>query len=264
MNKPIGIFDSGVGGLTVAEAVQNLLPRENLVYYGDTRNAPYGDKSAETIRRLSERITRFLLAKECKVVVVACNTASALAFDHLRRRFPGVLLMNVIDPVIQGVSAAHYRKVGVIATRGTIRSRVYHKRLLAQKANLTVVSKATPLLAPLVEEGFAGTDISRGVMQRYLSADFLTGLDALILGCTHYPLLKDDLIALLGTEIAMLDSSQWLAAALHDRLESEGLLNHEGPGRQEFYLSEMTPAFRRISRLFFGRKRPLMELALSG
>lgn len=262
MKRPIGIFDSGVGGLTVASAIKQLLPQESFIYYGDTRHAPYGDKSQSTILEYSRRITSFLLEQDCKAVVIACNTASAMAFEDLQRLFPETLILNVVDPVVESLHSQDLRKVGVIATRATVHSQVYASRLLAINPSLKVVSKATPLLAPLVEEGFANTDISRGVLKKYLNDPVFEAIDALILGCTHYPLLQNDIKRFFKKKIEIIDSPGLVANGLRSMLELNALLNEEGAAKYHFYFSEKTPSFDQISTMFFGEALSLTEKVL--
>ena len=182
-HRPIGIFDSGIGGLTVANAIQHVLPNESLVYFGDTAHLPYGDKSPDSIKYYSIRIAQFLMQQNCKMIVIACNTASALAFETVKDFIGGkVPVINVIDPVVDHVaSSKKISKVGVIGTNGTIRSDIYAKKLHARSRKLEVASLATPLLAPMIEEGFFDNRISRTVIASYLDSRKLSKIDALIL-----------------------------------------------------------------------------------
>lgn len=263
MDQPIGIFDSGVGGLTVAAAIQKRLPQESLLYYGDTRHAPYGDKSKGTITEYSRRITRFLLDQNCKAVVIACNTASAMAYRSLKREFPKQVLINVIDPVVEALAQNPVEQVGVIATRATIRSGVYARRIERKLPKTAVHSVATPLLAALIEEGFAGTAVSKGVLQRYLSIPEFEKLQALVLGCTHYPHIEQEIQDFFGPDLRILDSPGYVAEHLALLLEKKKLLNAGSKPRHQFYVSEKTPAFTNISSTFFGAKIRLFEKVLS-
>ena len=262
MEKPIGIFDSGVGGLTVAAAVRALLPQESFIYFGDTRHAPYGDKSAPTIIEYSRRITRFLIEQGCKTIVIACNSASATAYDILRAEFPEVHWLNVIDPAARFVVDQGYEHVGVIATRATARSEVYAKRLKALQPQLEVATKATPLLAPLIEEGFAGTEVSRGAIDTYLSEPAFHRIQALILGCTHYPLLKDEIEAYYRGGVHVVDSAHGVALALQALLQRENLLREAREPETHFFVSENTLAFTQVARRFFGSEIALEERLL--
>lgn len=260
---PIGIFDSGVGGLTVASAIQRLLPDESFIYFGDTRHAPYGDKSKGTILDYSRRISRFLVDSGCKAIVIACNSASAMAYRELKKEFPEVPILNVVDPVVDEVANLAVQKVGVVATRATVRSHVYSKRLQSKRPGLAVVQKATSLLAPLVEEGFSGTEVSKGVLKHYLDDPDLDGLSHLILGCTHYPLLQEEFESYLGPSVNVLNSADLVALALRQMLQAKQLLNAgSASAQQSFFVSEKTPAFKSTARLFFGQNIKLQERLL--
>lgn len=262
-NDPIGIFDSGVGGLTVASAIHKLLPQESFLYFGDTRHAPYGDKSKNTILDYSRRISRFLVSSNCKAIVIACNSASAMAYKELKKEFPEVPILNVVDPVVREVANLQASKVGVVATRATVRSQVYSKRLQNKVPSLEVVQKATPLLAPLVEEGFAGTEVSKGALAHYLEDPALKNLSHLILGCTHYPLLQAEIESYLGAEVRVLNSADLVAVALKELLQSKGMLRDaQAVGSQQFFVSEKTPAFKATAKLFFGADISLQEKLL--
>ena len=192
--QPIGIFDSGIGGMTVAQAIKKALPNEHFIYFGDTAHLPYGDKSPESIRHYAARITQFLLEKKCKAIVIACNTASAHAFKIVQDiAGPSVPVINVIDPVADYVSAHfHKKRIGVMGTKGTIASRVYVVRIEKRNKSLKVISNATPLLASMIEEGFYNNKISQTIINSYLSKPNFKNIDALILACTHYPLIRKD------------------------------------------------------------------------
>ena len=192
--QPIGIFDSGVGGLTVAHAIKQVLPGESIIYFGDTAHLPYGDKSEEAIRSYSKRITEFLLGYKSKVVLIACNSASASAFDFLKEEFgKKVILIDVIDPVVDHLRTKKITKIGVIGTKRTISSGTYEKKIGEASPGTKVVSLATPLLVPMIEEGFIFDDISNAIIRTYLTNDILSGIKALILGCTHYPIIKNQI-----------------------------------------------------------------------
>lgn len=258
--RPIGIFDSGVGGLTVASAIHKHLPKENFIYFGDSRHAPYGDKSKTTIIEYSSRIARFLESKDCKAIVIACNSASASAYEALTKAFPRIPILNVVDPTVEFLAAEGAQKVGIIATRATVRSSVYTKKIKNLSPNLPVVQKATPLLAPLVEEGFSGSDVSKGALEFYLGHSSLKSLSHLVLGCTHYPLLKGEVENYFGPKVKVLDSAHLVALALEDLLKRNSLLNHSSSkGEQAFYVSEKTAAFSKIARMFFGEEISLKE-----
>src|SRR6187399_1834733 len=193
--KPIGIFDSGIGGLTVADAIRKLLPQESMVYFGDTAHLPYGDKSEAAIQAYSIKIADVLLKKGCKVIVIACNSASSAAYDLLKEYVPkDIEVISVIDPMANLVLANFENKrVGLIGTKRTIQSGIYTQKIEAGKKNIKLSSLATPLLVPMIEEGFVNNKISHNILETYLSDPSLQSIDALILGCTHYPLIKNEI-----------------------------------------------------------------------
>jgi len=259
-NRPIGIFDSGVGGLTVAKAIAELLPAESFIYFGDTRHAPYGDKSSQTIRQYSLRISRFLETQNCKAIVIACNSASAAAYQQLLLDFPSLPIINVIDPAVNYIAQSEATKVGIIATRATVRSKVYVQRIKELNQSLKVVQKATPLLAALIEEGFAGTQVSKGALAHYLSHSSLKKLSDLVLGCTHYPLLEAEIAAYLGPKVRVLNSAKLAALTLQEiLLEQDLLAPSDLVGKRKFFVSEKTPAFTKIAKMFFGQGIRLEE-----
>ena len=250
--QPIGIFDSGVGGLTVAHAIKQILPGESLVYFGDTAHLPYGDKSAESIKYYSRRITEFLLEHKSKIVLVACNSASASAFDTLKEEFKGrTLLIDVINPVVEFMGTRNFTKIGVIGTKRTISSGTYGNKLKETSPGTKVVSLATPLLVPMIEEGFIFDDISNAIIRTYLSDPSLTGIEALILGCTHYPIIKNQISKIFNFNVEVVDSARIVAVILRETLEKHNLLNDTGKVKDRFFISDYTPYFEKIARMFF-------------
>jgi len=250
--QPIGIFDSGVGGLTVAHAIKQILPGESLIYFGDTAHLPYGDKSPESIRYYSGRITEFLLDHNSKVVLIACNSASASAFDSLKEEFNNkTLLIDVIDPVVDYLGTRKFKKIGVIGTKRTISSGTYEKKLRESSPLTEVVSLATPLLVPMIEEGFIFDDISNAIIRSYLSNDTLGGVEALILGCTHYPIIKNQISKFFNFNVEVVDSARIVSLVLRDVLERNNLLNDTGKVNDQFFISDYTSYFEKIARMFF-------------
>jgi glutamate racemase len=251
-DQPIGIFDSGVGGLTVAHAIKQILPGESLIYFGDTAHLPYGDKSAESIRYYSHRITEFLLEHNSKVVLVACNTASASAFDSLKKEFEGrTILLDVIDPVVYYLGTRHFKKIGVIGTKRTISSGTYEKKIKEKSPLTNVVSMATPLLVPMIEEGFIFDDISNAIIRTYLLNESLNGIQALILGCTHYPIIKNQISKIFNFNVEVVDSARIVSMILRDVLDKNNLLNDSGIVNDQFFISDYTSYFEKIARMFF-------------
>jgi glutamate racemase len=251
--QPIGIFDSGVGGLTVAHAIKQILPYEDLVYFGDTAHLPYGDKSEEAIRSYSHRITEFLLENNAKVILIACNSASASAFEYLKTVFGSTtLILDVIDPVIDHIKARKYKHIGVIGTKRTITSGTYEKKVAAHSPGTSIVSLATPLFVPMIEEGFIFDDISNAIIRTYLSKSSLSGIEALILGCTHYPIILNQINKFFNFNVEVVDSGKIVSAALKNLLEENNLINNSGKtGKDKFYISDFTDYFEKIARMFF-------------
>jgi len=251
-DQPIGIFDSGVGGLTVAHAIKQILPGESLIYFGDTAHLPYGDKSAESIKYYSHRITEFLLEHNSKVVLIACNTASASAFDSLKKEFEGkAVIIDVIDPVVDYLGTRNFSKLGVIGTKRTISSGTYEKKIKEKSPLTTVVSLATPLLVPMIEEGFIFDDISNAIIRSYLTNESLTGIQALILGCTHYPIIKNQISKIFNFNVEVVDSARIVSMILRETLEKKNLLNDSGIVKDQFFISDYTTYFEKIARMFF-------------
>lgn len=256
MGLKIGIFDSGIGGLTVAKAIKNKLPQAELVYFGDTAHLPYGDKSPASIRHYSAKITQFLLSKNCNALVIACNTASAHAFKTVKDvAGPEIPVFNVIDPVVECIATRYQnQKVGIIATRGTIKTRVYPRRIKIADDSITVASKATPLLAPMIEEGFFNNNISKTVIESYLKARELKGISALVLGCTHYPLIQDEVEAFFKGSVDIIDSANVVAESVARGYSLKGK-----EVADKFYVSDFTKGFEKSTQTFFGRKIELKE-----
>jgi glutamate racemase len=250
---PIGIFDSGVGGLTVAAAIKQILPAEQIIYFGDTAHLPYGDKSSDSVRHYSRIIVDFLLEHNCKSIVIACNTASAAAYNDLNEYIgKEVNLLNVIDPVVNYVGKAHPNsRIGVIGTKGTINSSTYEKKISETAKGIDVKSMATPLLVPMIEEGFIFDDISNAIIRAYLSHKKLKDLDALILGCTHYPIIKNQVRKFYNFNVEVIDSAQAVSMALKETLIENDLTNSGTPEGNKFYVSDFTEYFEKIARMFF-------------
>lgn len=236
----------------MAHSIKQILPGESLIYFGDTAHLPYGDKSAESIRYYSQRITEFLLEHNSKVVLVACNSASASAFDSLKKEFEGkAILIDVIDPVVDYLGTRNFNKIGVIGTKRTISSGTYEKKIKEKSPATTVVSMATPLLVPMIEEGFIFDDISNAIIRTYLTNESLAGIQALILGCTHYPIIKNQISKIFNFNVEVIDSARIVSMILRDALEKNNLLNDSGIVKDQFFISDYTPYFEKIARMFF-------------
>ena len=258
---PIGIFDSGLGGLTVFREIEKALPGEDLIYVGDTARVPYGVKSADTVTRYSQEICDFLLRQGVKAVVVACNTASALALPQLREWYQ-VPMMGVLEPGVEAaLQVSATSTVGVIGTEGTIQSESYSRTLLGRSPQAQVFSQACPLFVPLVEEGWMDHEVTRLVANIYLGPLKLDKIDTLILGCTHYPLLKEVLQETLGEGVTLVDSALETAKALKKVLGDRDLLSEKTQGGSRRYFSTDAPEkMRTLARRFLGHQLEKVEL----
>lgn len=255
-DDPIGIFDSGIGGLTVANAIQKVLPNESLIYFGDTAHLPYGDKSPDSIRYYSIRIAQFLLQRNCKIIVIACNTASSMAYEVVKQFVAGkVPVVNVIDPVVDYLMLQKkLQKVGVIGTKGTIKSNIYAKKIQERNKKIEVASLATPLLAPMIEEGFFDNKISRTIIGSYLSSKKLNKIDSLVLACTHYPLIKKEVEEFYKKPVDIIDTAGVVANRVKDVLKTEKLLSKKTKPVHHFYVSDFTKSFEESTKVFFKNK----------
>ena len=262
--RPIGIFDSGIGGLTVASAIHKLLPKESLVYFGDTAHLPYGDKSPDSIKYYSIRISQFLLKKQCKVIVIACNTASSFAYDTVVDFVDeAVPVINVIDPLVEKVtSLKNISKVGVIGTKGTVKSGIYPKKINEKRPAVEVSSLATPLLVPMIEEGFFNNKISKAVISSYLDRPKLKNADALILACTHYPLIRKEIEEIYKNEVPVFDSGEIVAHYLKNLLVRKKMLSDRSRPVHHFYVSDFTQSFEKTTELFFGKRIHLEQASI--
>jgi glutamate racemase len=255
---PIGMFDSGVGGLTVLREVMSQLPKESTVYFGDTARVPYGSKSRDVIVRFSLEIGQFLLQEKVKMIVVACNTASAFALPELSAQFK-LPIVGVIAPGAQAaLHVTRTRRVGVIGTEGTIESQAYTEALKKLSSDIEVFGQACPLIVPLVEEGWLDKPVAREIVKEYLTPLLGQNIDTLVLGCTHYPLLKNLLQDVAGPKIQLIDSAQETARAVARRLADQKL---EAPattkaGVRRFYVSDAPEKFEKIGQRFLGQAIP--------
>lgn len=253
--QPIGVFDSGIGGLTVANAILKQLPNERIIYFGDTAHLPYGDKSADAICFYCLKIVKFLLEKDCKMIVIACNSASSAAYKVLIDFFAGqALFVSVVDPLVDVVAKKQYNKVGVIATKATIRSDVYRLKLMELQSDLKVISMATPLLVPMIEEGFFNDNISDAIIEKYLGDPVFEGIEALLLACTHYPLIRKNIAEYLGNKVEVYDSNDVVAKAVRDKLQMMDLLSEKRKEDHQFFVSDFTHSFEETTRLFYKEK----------
>ncbi len=266
---PIGIFDSGVGGLTVYHALHERLPNERFVYLGDTARVPYGTKSLATVERYAVENSRFLEAHGIKLLVVACNTASALALPAIRRAV-GVEVVGVIEPGSrEAVDVARGKRIGVIATEATVQSRAYSRTIAIMDSAAEVIERACPLFVSLAEEGWADTDVARAVAREYLEDLNTYPISALILGCTHYPILRNVISETLGSSVRLIDSGEATAGVVESILKISGLSHddssdlyrerHLCDDLDHFYVTDAAQRFARVAERFLGSAPSILE-----
>jgi len=260
----IGMFDSGVGGLTVMRQLAQTLPNENIVYFGDTARVPYGEKSRETIIRYSIENAIFLMQQNIKMLVIACNTASACAIDHLRQIF-NIPIIGVIEPGAQSaLKVSKTGRIAVIGTKGTVRSGAYQEEIQKKRADASVLSLACPLFVPLVEEQWLHHPAAKMIVQEYLEPIQKNQIDTLLLGCTHYPLLHHLIAEHIGPNISIVDSATACAQEVQRVLEAHGLLREsELLPTHRYFVSDDPEKFRAIGSQFFGGPLPSIDLASS-
>ncbi len=250
-SQPIGIFDSGVGGLTVFKEVRNTFPSENLIYFGDTARVPYGPKSNNTVIDYSVQNARFLLQQGVKIIVVACNTSSAVALDYLKKIL-NIPVIGVIEPGAEtAVEATSNRKIGVIGTEATIRSKAYTNAIRSLDKRIEVYEQACPLFVSLAEEGWHKSEISRDVAKIYLGNLISKGIDTLVLGCTHYPILKDIIQDVCGEKIRLVDSAVAIQSHLKQYINNE---HNNILGKNYFYVSDNEDKFLKIAKMILDIK----------
>jgi glutamate racemase len=262
-SQPIGIFDSGIGGLTVAKAISEALPNEQLIYFGDTEHMPYGGRSSEHILMYAKKIAAFLIEKGAKILVIACNSASAVAYLHLKSFYKGKIdVIGVIEPVTDYISQQNFKKIGIIGTKPTIQSKMHEQLLQASNPLQKVVSMPTPLLAPMIEEGFFNNSISQTIVDAYLSNWRLKSIDALVLACTHYPLIKKEIRKFYKKKIDIIDTTEIVAQAVKKSLAQHRLLHLSKKKDDVFYVSEFTDSFEKTTKIFYGTQVHIEEIRL--
>jgi glutamate racemase len=263
--RPIGVFDSGIGGLTVVRELMRQLPHESIIYFGDTARVPYGPKSPDTVRRYSREITHFLEGEGVKAVVVACNTATAHALPDLREQF-AMPIVGVVEPGARAaVAATRNHSVGVIGTVGTINSGAYERAIRRLAPDIEITARPCPLFVPLVEEGWLATEATRLIAREYLGSMTSTHIDTLVLGCTHYPLLKPLLSEVLGANVRLIDSAEQTAAETARTLDSEGLRAANGAApRYRFIASDAPQQFLQLGQRFLGAAIDRVETTTLG
>ena len=260
VERPVGVFDSGVGGLTVVSQLFRILPQEDIIYFGDTAHLPYGSKSKEAVTHYSLDIANFLKAQKVKIIVVACNTASSFALSSLREKIE-LPVIGVIEPGAQAaIDTTRNFKIGIIGTEGTIKSRAFEEALKRIDRNVKVFSQACPLFVPLVEEGWLDKPETSQIAEKYLSPLKGKDIDTLILGCTHYPLLKELLGRIMGQEVSLIDTAEATAKAVERRLGEKNLLR-KGNRKTvyKFFVSDDPEKFLQLGRRFLGKSMDKAE-----
>lgn len=253
--RPIGIFDSGVGGLNIAREIKKVLPQESIIYYGDSKHLPYGNKSPEVIRQYSKNITQFLINQNCKAIVIACNTASSNALEAINEiaKPHNIPVIDVISPVAEKAAYGFYQKMGVIATKATVDSGIYKKSIKKYNRHIKVQELATPLFVPVIEEGLMNTEISKAVISNYLSNKKLKDIDSIILGCTHYPLIEKEILAYYDGKVEVINSPLIVATKVMNWLKDTKNQSTNTTPSYEFYVSDITTSFQKLSKKFFGK-----------
>lgn len=254
-SQPIGIFDSGIGGLTVVKEIVKALPNEKIVYFGDTARLPYGNKSADTVIKFSLENTRFLLEFGVKMIIVACNTSSSVALATLRRRF-NIPFLGVISPAVkEAVSLSSGGRIGIIGTRATVESKTYQRQIKKINPSFKSFTQACPLFVPLAEEGWIDDQLTYKVAQRYLSSLLKKNIDTLILGCTHYPILRGVIERVMGSKISYVDSARETANQARELLVSAGILSGDKANQAncKFYVSDEPAVFKKVGKKFLGK-----------
>lgn len=253
-NRPIGIFDSGIGGLTVYSALREYLPWETFIYLGDTARLPYGTKSEKAVINFSIQNTEFLLRFNIKALVVACNTASSLALEALRNRFPQLPIFGVIEPGARlAVELTRNGNIGIIGTEATIRSSRYEKIIKKLAPEIKIYKKACPLFVPLVEEGWIEHEVTYKVAEEYLQDLKKEGVDTLILGCTHYPVLKKVIAKVMGDGVRLVESGKAIAPVLKKKLIEMDMLAEERKGEDRFFVTDFPEKFSKVATIFLGK-----------
>lgn len=261
----IGIFDSGLGGLTVVKEILNKLPQYKIIYFGDTARTPYGTKSAETVKGYAIENTKFLLERGAKIIVVACHTVSSTAIPVLKEKFPNIPFFEVVTPSFKkALKLTKNKKIGLIGTRTTVESGIYDQLFSQADSEIKLYSNPAPLLVPLIEEGWLKKPETRKIVKKYLIPLKMKGIDTLILGCTHYPLIKKVIQEKAGKRIKLVDPSEEIALEVKNFIENTPELAKElqENGEPEIYVSDITPNFEKIAKLFLGRPIKLKKINL--
>lgn len=252
--SPIGVFDSGLGGLTVLKEIMKMLPNENIIYFGDTARVPYGPRSKETVIKYTFQAINFLISKGVKAIVIACNTATARSLKEANEKYD----IPIIGVIEAGARTAAYstknKKVGIIGTDGTIRSKAYNAEIGKLDKDIQITDKACPLFVPIVEEGWSNTDIASLTAQRYLKELMDVGIDSLVLGCTHYPLLKRTIGEIVGEDVILVNPAKETVKDLKEILEKNNIVNYDGIANYEYYVSDIPERFEVLAQEFLKKE----------
>jgi glutamate racemase len=261
-SKSIGIFDSGIGGLTVYKAIKSKMPDEKVIYLGDTARLPYGSKSPETIKKFSEQNSRFLISKHVKIIVIACNSSSSYAESFLQEKL-NIPVIGVISPGSEAAVSSGNKQIGVIGTSATISSGAYEKAILEKISDAKVISRDCPLFVPLVEEGWIDHEVTKLVAKEYLLPLKNKGIKTLVLGCTHYPVLKKVIGDVMGESITLIDSAEVMAKQVKKILKDSGWLNGDKNAihEDEFYVTDYPERFKRVGEIFLNKKIDKVRIA---
>lgn len=261
-NRPIGFFDSGIGGVTSIPYIMKMLPKERIIFYGDTARTPYGSKSQDTIIEFSIQIADFLVKKGVKMIVIACNTVSSVAIPELRKRYPGIPFVGCITPTAKEVSkkVKENSNVGIMATRGTVNAGVYEEKISSIRPDLNIYNKACPAIVPLIEEGIIEHEIMDMTIKYYLD-DFIreNHINSLVLGCTHYPLIKNSILRLYP-ELEIFSSSKEVAKAVEMELELLGMKADSKDAPDEFYASDLSDTFKALIERILGKEQETLKI----
>lgn len=262
-SKPIGVFDSGLGGLTILKALQEFLPNEQFIYYGDTAHLPYGEKSESALKTYVSDISSFLKARECKLMVVACNSASTVVSEDLKLAFDHKDLITVIQPVVERVAKQkRFHKIGIIGTRKTIDSHLFEQSISSLNPQLELRSKKTPLLVPMIEEGFIDQEVLNPIFERYFNE--FDDLDLIIPACTHYPIIYQQIENYFNQNVKVLHTPKIIAEEVRLLLEDRGWMNSDSnKGADEYHLSDLTDSFKKEAEMFLGKVITLQQTLLN-
>lgn len=260
-HQPIGIFDSGLGGLTVVKEVMAQLPHESIIYFGDTARVPYGNKSKETVTKFSAQIIRFLKTKQVKAIIIACNTVSSNSIEELRELFPDIPIEGVVQPGVKmALEQTKSQRIGIIGTEATIRSNKYPQLIKEQNPNATVFVKSCPLFVPLVEDNWGLHPVTKIIAKEYLDPLLKNEVDTLVLGCTHYPMLSQSIQEVVGKEVTLVNPAQEAARRMEELLKEKNQLNKtDKVATYEFYVSDHTDKFQQMAKEFLNAVNPQVQ-----